>query len=123
MVMNRVLKSGENWRIGWNPDATIYQGLVGSDAWAIELTEAELDDFCRLLCQLAETMANIAAELMEEEKIALELESEAVWLEAQGYPQSYSLRLIIQQNRCCEGNWPPTAVKELVQAAQNLKNF
>jgi Domain of unknown function (DUF1818) len=121
--MDRVLKSGENWRIGWNPQAPVYQGLVGSDDWAIELTAAELDDFCRLLIQLNETMANLASELMEEEKIAIEVESDLIWLEAQGYPQAYELRLIIQQNRCCEGNWPPSVVKELVQASQNLKNF
>jgi hypothetical protein len=121
--MTRVLKSGANWRIGWNPEPSIYQGLVGSDIWAIELTEAELDDFCRLLTQLAETMASMAEELMAEEKISCEVESNLIWLEAEGYPQEYSLRLIVQQNRCCEGNWSASAVRELVQAAQNLKNF
>ena len=47
--MQRVLKSGKGWRIGWNPTAIEFKGLVGTDNWAIELTEAELNDFCRLL--------------------------------------------------------------------------
>jgi hypothetical protein len=121
--MNRVLKSGVGWRLGWNPDAEVYKGLVGGDDWAIELTEAELDDFCRLLNQVAETMAFMQSELMDEEKIACEVQSDLLWLEAEGYPDCYSIRLIVQQNRCCEGNWPSNAVKKLIQVSRNLKSF
>ncbi len=121
--MTRVLKKGKDWRIGWNPTKSLYKGLVGSDSWAIELTEAELNDFCRLLSQLAETMSNMAIELMDEEKIVCEMESDLIWLEVEGYPHAYSLHLIVQTNRCCEGIWTPSAVKELIQGVQNFKNF
>ncbi|MFN6180187.1 MAG: DUF1818 family protein, partial [Dolichospermum sp.] len=40
--MERVIKSGTGWRLGWNPDALTFKGLVGTEDWAIELTEAEL---------------------------------------------------------------------------------
>ncbi|MFM6050382.1 MAG: DUF1818 family protein, partial [Sphaerospermopsis kisseleviana] len=50
--MQKVIKSGTGWRIGWNPDAPEFKGLVGTDNWAVELTKVELDDFCRLLNQL-----------------------------------------------------------------------
>ena len=121
--MERVIKSGSGWRIGWNPQADTYQGLVGSDDWAIELTEAELNDFCRLLNQLVTTMNQMKAELMDEERIACEAESDILWLEVEGYPHAYSLRLILNQGRRCEGNWAEGVANELAEAAQRLTVF
>lgn len=121
--MSRILKKGNGWRIGWNPTAEIYKGLVGGNNWAIELTEAEFSDFCRLLEQLAQTMNRMAGELMDEERIACEAESDLLWLEIEGYSYAYSLRLILNQGRCCEGNWSQESVAELVQAAQTLNVF
>jgi Domain of unknown function (DUF1818) len=121
--MERVIKTGSGWRIGWNPDATEFQGLVGTDNWAIELTEAELNDFCRLLAQLADTMKQLATELMEEEKIACEAESNLLWMEVEGYPHDYSLRFILNTGRCVEGQWDAAAVPDLLQAAGMVKVF
>ncbi|MEA5603282.1 DUF1818 family protein [Nostoc sp. UHCC 0252] len=121
--MERVIKTGSGWRIGWNPDATEFQGLVGTDNWAIELTEAELNDFCRLLAQLADTMKQLATELMEEEKIACEAESDLLWMEVEGYPHDYSLRFILNTGRGVEGKWDASAVPDLLQAAGMLKVF
>jgi hypothetical protein len=121
--MARLLKTGKGWRIGWNPEAEKYPGLVGSDDWAIELTEAELNDFCRLLLQLVETMNQMKAELMDEEKISCEAESDLLWLEVDGYPHAYSLRLILNYNRRCEGNWKEGVAQELAEAASRLKVF
>jgi hypothetical protein len=121
--MERVLKTGTNWRIGWNPSAPKYQGLVGTDNWAIELTQAELDDFCRLFAQLAETMHQLAGELMDEEKIAMEAESDLIWMEVEGYPQAYSLRFILNSERGAEGGFDAITVPELLQAANTLKVF
>jgi Domain of unknown function (DUF1818) len=120
---DRTFKKGNGWRIGWNPSAKVYKGMVGGDDWAIELTEAEFDDFCRLVEQLTQTMNSIASELMEEERIACEAESDLLWLEVEGYSHAYSLRLILNQGRCCEGNWSHESVAELVRAAQTLKVF
>lgn len=121
--MQRVLKTGTGWRIGWNPDAAIFKGLVGTDNWAIELTQAELNDFCRLSAQLAETMNQMTNELMDEEKITCEAQSELMWMEVAGYPQAYSLHFILNTGRCAEGSWVETAVTGLVQAAQTLQVF
>ena len=118
-----ILQRGEGWRIGWNPEAQEYQGLVGAETWAMELTAGELEDFCRLLGQLAEAMEQMAEELMDQERIACEVESDRLWLEGEGYPHAYSLRLLLRQGRCCEGNWEAAAVGELVQAARLLKVF
>ncbi|MBW4559828.1 MAG: DUF1818 family protein [Mojavia pulchra JT2-VF2] len=121
--MERVVKSGSGWRIGWNPNAAEFKGLLGTDDWAIELTEAELNDFCRLLAQLADTMKQLAAELMDEEKIACEAESDLLWMEVEGYPHAYSLRFILNTGRCAEGRWNNSAVPGLQQAAGMLKVF
>ncbi|MDJ0617137.1 MAG: DUF1818 family protein [Calothrix sp. MO_192.B10] len=121
--MERVIKSGNGWRIGWNPEAPEFKGLVGTDDWAIELTQAELNDFCRLMLQLADTMSQIATELMDEEKITCEAESDLLWMEVTGYPQEYSLRFILNSGRCVEGKWNPSAVPGLQQAAGMLQVF
>ncbi|KAF3889336.1 MULTISPECIES: DUF1818 family protein [Nostocales] len=121
--MQRVLKSGLGWRIGWNPTAQEFKGLVGTDDWAIELTEAELNDFCRLLAQLADSMQQIANELMDEEKIACEAESDLMWMEVEGYPHAYSLRFILNTGRGVEGKWESFAVSGLLQATGMLKVF
>jgi hypothetical protein len=121
--MARQLKSGTGWRLGWDGDAIAFQGLVGGDEWAIELTAAELDDCCRLAAQLAETMRQMSEELMDEERISCEAESDLLWLEAEGYPHDYNLRLIVLTGRRCEGFWSASALSELLQAMQILKVF
>ncbi|MCU0548774.1 MAG: DUF1818 family protein [Leptolyngbya sp. Prado105] len=103
--MSRVLKIGAGWRLGWDATASEFKGLVGGDDWAIELTEDEWNDFCRLSDQLHEALQQIAQELMDEERIACELESDRIWLEAEGFPNAYSLRLILQTGRRAEGYW------------------
>ncbi|MBW4678469.1 MAG: DUF1818 family protein [Desmonostoc geniculatum HA4340-LM1] len=121
--MERVVKSGSGWRIGWNPDAPEFKGLIGTDDWAIELTEAELNDFCRLLAQLADSIKQLATELMEEEKITCEAESDLLWMEVEGYPHAYSLRFMLNRGRCVEGKWDAFAVPGLLQATGMLKVF
>jgi hypothetical protein len=117
---SRVVRSGAGWRIGWNPAATEFPGLIGTDEWAIELTAAEFADFVRLTLQLATTMTAMQAELMDEESIDLEAESAALWLEVTGFPSAYALRLILQSGRRAEGAWAVAAVPELVAALPEL---
>ena len=114
--MGRLTQSGEGWRIGWHPHGGKYQGLVGTDQWAIELTETELQDFCRLLKQLIETMNHMEAELMDCEKISCEAETDLLWMEVEGYPHLYSLRLILNCGRRCEGNWQEGIAPQLLDA-------
>lgn len=121
--MERILKSGSGWRVGWDSSATEFKGLVGSDRWALELTEAEFNDFCRLLIQLVETMTQMSRELMDEEKIACEAETDLLWLQVEGYPHSYSLQLILNTGRRGEGYWSPKAVPGLIKATKILKVF
>jgi len=118
--MAQQIQAGKGWRLGWNPDASEFCGLVGGDEWAVELTEAELKDFCRLLLQLADMMQQMASELMPEEKLQCEVESDRLWLEADGLPHSYHLHLLLLTGRRSEGSWVATAVPGLLQAVQRF---
>ena len=121
--MGRLLKSGPGWRVGWNAEAPEFKGLVGGDHWAIELTDLELQDFTRLLAQLSHTMQQMATQLMDEETITCEAESDRLWLEVEGYPHAYSLRLILLTGRRGEGFWSAPAVPQLLPALQTLQVF
>ncbi|NEQ23564.1 MAG: DUF1818 family protein [Microcoleus sp. SIO2G3] len=115
------IRSGSGWRIGWNPSNEPYCALVGADDWAIELTQAEFDDFCRLLEQLTEAIAAIRAELMPEEGLSCEVESDRVWLLAEGAPNAYTLHLMILTGRRGEGSWSATAVPHLLSTVRLLR--
>ena len=119
--MSQKIKQGNGWRVGWNRDVPLYQGLIGTDDWAIELTATEMKELQRLLTQLIESLTAIADQLMDEEKIAVEVESDILWLEAEGYVNHYALSLILHQNRRCEAHWPASAVPSLVQAIQTIE--
>jgi len=121
--MARLLKTGIGWRIGWDADAATFQGLVGADDWALELTTAELEEFARLLNQIVTAIAQMQSELMDEEAIACEVESDLLWLEANGYPHAYSLHLMLLTGRRGEGHWTADVVPELLQAVRSLKVF
>ncbi|HIK38117.1 MAG: DUF1818 family protein [Geminocystis sp.] len=118
-----MLKQGRGWRLGWRADAPVYKGLVGAEDWALELTAEEMRDFCRLLRDIHQTVADISKHLMPEEAVVCEVESELLWLGAEGYPDNYSLRIILSQPRRGEGTWPPYAITELLQASQSLELF
>ncbi len=118
--MAKVLKSGPGWRLGWHPEAIGFQGLVGTDDWAIELTAPELADFCRLTQQLADTMAAMATELMDQETLRLEAETDRLWVEVEGFPQVYSLRFMLSGDRRAEGYWCAAVMPELLPALTAL---
>ena len=92
--MDRTFCSGPGWRLGYSSTALLYPALIGTDDWAIELSYAELADFCRLLYQLADNMQQMKSELMSEEQIDCEVETELLWMQVSGLPSSYSLRLL-----------------------------
>lgn len=121
--MGRYIKEGIGWRLGWDSEAPLHKALIAGEDWSIELTENEFQDFCTLTQQLAQTMTQIASELMEAERIACEAETERIWLEVEGFPQQYSLHILVLTGRRCEGEWPVAVVPELLQAIPALTLF
>lgn len=118
-----MIKKGRGWRIGWQEKSIPYQGLIGAQDWAMELTAAEMQDFRRLLLQIHQGMTDISQHLMEEETILCEAESDLMWLGAEGYPKNYSLRIILHHHRGCEGTWSENVIQDLIQATQSLELF
>ncbi len=114
--MNRQIKSGDGWRLGWNPTAEDFCGLVAGSGWAVELTATEFADFCRGAQQLADAMTAMAEQLMDEERLTCEQETAVIWLEAEGFPAEYSLRFILLSGRKAEGEWPSRATQGLLKA-------
>ncbi|WP_204141013.1 DUF1818 family protein [Halomicronema sp. CCY15110] len=119
----RHLKEGTGWRLGYDPDASVFKGLVGGDRWAVELTAAEFTDFCRLALQLADTVRSLAPELMDEERITCEQETSRIWLAVEGLPTVFDLRFILCEGRRAEGGWDATATAELMQAIPTVTLF
>jgi hypothetical protein len=113
-------ESGDRWRLGYNPSAQIFCGLVGGAGWAIELTQAELSDFLRLSLQLADTMTQMADELADQEKLTCSLESELILVETAGFADRYSLYLQLQTARKAECTWSELDVPELLGAIAKL---
>ena len=114
------LLRGEGWRIGLRSDVDTYKGLVGADSWAIELTESELKDFCKLAVQLAETMQLMSTELSDGEKISCTLETEDISLESRGYPDAFTFHLQLLRGRRLEGFWDAAAIPFLLEAIASL---
>ena len=121
--MHRQLKEGSGWRLGWQPTATVFQGLVGTNDWAVELTESEFFDFRRLLLQLVETVEQMSHELMDTEAITCEASNDLVWLEISGYPQQFALSFILLKGRRVEGHWTASSTAELVGVIQTIEVF
>jgi hypothetical protein len=120
---SRQLRTGPGWRVGWGERRSPYCALLGTDDWAVELTAEEFQEFCRLVGQLAETMQHMQTELMDEERISCEAEGDRLWVEVEGYPQTYQLRFILLSDRGVEGAWAPEAVPQVLKAIQMLEVF
>ena len=121
--MIKQVESGEGWRVGWNSSAETFCGLVAGKGWAVELTVPEFLDFCRLARQLRSTMNDMAEQLMEEEKLTCEQETETIWMEAEGYSAEYSLRFILLSGRRAEGEWSSAVVPAVLKALEKLKTL
>ena len=117
-----MIKKGKGWRIGWRADAPVYKGLIGTDYWAIEMTQEEMQDFTSLLIKINQVMVDMSEHLMDEEKITCELDTNLLWLEARGFPHEYSLTVIFSQQRSCEVFFPADVIPSLINTVQSL-NF
>jgi len=112
----RAIQEGIGWRLGWDAAASDYQALLAGEGWALELTALEFKDFCRLAQELVETLEAMAQVLMDQEQLTCELESEYIWLEAEGFTDQYCLRFILQTGTRGEGQWPHPSSREVVAA-------
>ena len=118
-----MIREGDGWRVGWRPHAREYPALLAGADWAVELTEAELHEFRRLLQRLVDSLEQIAPELMDGEKITCEAEGSLVWMEVEGFPHFFSLHFILNTGRRMEGSWPGSVTPEAIDALNLLEGF
>lgn len=121
--MTAMVQEGIGWRLGWDDGRETFKALVGGEHWALELTQAEFNDLRRLAHQLADTMNTMASELMPDERITCEHETPQLWMEADGFHHSYSLRFLVLNGRGCEGTWPSAVVPEVLQGLGRINVF
>lgn len=121
--MAQYLKEGDGWRLGWQTESGSFQGLVGNNHWAFELTTAEFADFRRIFQELANSMQSLRQELMPEETLVCEASSQLIWMQVEGCPDAYSLRLMLLAGRRSEAVWDVSSTAALWQALQTLEMF
>lgn len=121
--MTAMLQEGIGWRLGWDDQREPFKALVGGEHWALELTQDEFEDLRRLARQLADTMGIMADELMPDEQITCEQETPQLWIEAEGFHHSYSLRFILLKGRGGEGAWPSAIVPEVLHGLERINVF
>lgn len=119
-MTEKIFKEGPGWRLGFDPTAPLYPFLIGGNDWAVELTQTEFDDFQRLSRELRQTVTAIAPQLMAEEMISCEVESEGLWMEIEGDVRAYELRFILRQGRRAEGQWAAVVVAEFFIALDQI---
>ncbi|MEO1134446.1 MAG: DUF1818 family protein [Cyanobacteria bacterium J06639_1] len=115
-----VLLKGNGWRVGWMPERSPYCALVGGNAWAFELTEAEWQDLCGGVRSLLETAQAVGTELMKEETLTLEHVTDRLRLVSTGDVNQPELYLQLHRGRLAEGSWSVEATSDFMAAVQRL---
>lgn len=113
------LRQGSGWRVGYRAGQA-FPALLGSDVWALELTESEWQAFVAGIQHLAAAMTAAKDYLMAGEGITLEHTSEGLTLTVTGDPQAYRLFVQLHYGRRGEGLWDPDAVGPLLQAIESF---
>jgi Domain of unknown function (DUF1818) len=122
-VIEKHLLTGIGWRIGWSPESNCFEGLVGGDFWAIELSAKELKDFCTLCFQLEKTIADLATELSDQESCQCSSQIENLSLEINGFPDHFSLYfcgVCERSQRRFEGSWAAESTLDFLAAMKQI---
>jgi hypothetical protein len=129
------LLTGQGWRLGYAlsfhaqqaPQDSFqnlgYLGLVGGDNWALELSDLEFQEFCRLTLQLQSAMSSMVAELSDQESLSCKAQSDRLTIQVSGFPNAFNLYFCLTchlTGRKAEGSWTDEVVTELLQAIQEI---
>jgi len=125
---------GQGWRLVVDPSRTPYTALIGGEGWASELTGAELLALQQATGRLIAQHGALAATLMAEEAIDIELElpigdprADAggfLWLGLRGDCRGWSLQLVLSPepgSRGIEGGWNAAASAAFAAALERLR--
>ena len=88
---------------------------LGCSTWTIEFSQVEWEQFVQQLRTLAQTWQSMQEELMPEETLTLDSESETIRLQAEGQQEQWGIWLQICSGRKVEGYLDSPLVVELLR--------
>tara|TARA_B100000214_G_scaffold363991_1_gene330078 strand:- start:431 stop:811 length:381 start_codon:yes stop_codon:yes gene_type:complete len=113
-------KEGPGWRIIIDLSRENFSTLIGGESWAIELTKSEFKSLARVVIDLSDQYENIKDQLMGDEDITLELESNPWFAILKGDQFGWNLKLILKCShtsiRGAEVCWPRNVTKHVTNA-------
>ena len=90
-----IKKEGPGWRLIRDSSRGNFSTLIGGESWAIELNQFEWKTLVKVVIDLSDQYKNIKDQLMGDEDITLELESDP-WLAClNGDQNGWRLKLIL----------------------------
>ena len=119
-----IKKEGPGWRIIKDLSRNNFPILIGGESWAIELNQYEWRTLVKVVVDLSDQYTNIKDQLMGDEDITLELETNP-WLGIlKGDQHGWNLKLILDSsdswNRGAEVYWPRDVTFQLVNAMRTM---
>ena len=119
-----IKKEGPGWRIIRDLSRDNFSTLIGGETWAIELNQSEWKNLVNVVIDLSDQYKNIKDQLMGDEDITLELESDPWLAILKGDQKGWKLKLILDSkdslNRGAEIFWPRNVTFNLVNAMRTM---
>ena len=119
-----IKKEGPGWRIIRDSSRDNFSTLIGGSSWAIELNESEWKTLVKVVIDLSDQYKDIKDQLMGDEDITLEMESNP-WLGIlKGDKNGWNLKLILDSSdsfhRGAEVFWPRDVTSHLAKAMRKM---
>ena len=115
-----IKREGPGWRIIRDSSRENFSTLIGGQSWAIELNKSEWETLVKVVIDLSDQYKKTKDQLMGDEDITLELESNPWLAILKGDQYGWDLKLILQSsdslNRGAEISWPRNVTFHVTQA-------
>ena len=119
-----IKKEGPGWRIIRDSSRDNFSTLIGGESWAIELNQSEWETLVKVVIDLSNQYKEIKDQLMGDEDITLEMESNPWLAILKGDQHGWNLKLILDSsnslNRGAEVSWPRNVTFPLVNAMRKM---
>ena len=121
-----IKKEGPGWRIIRDSSRDNFSTLIGGESWAIELNQYEWETLVKVVMDLSDQYKDIKDQLMGEEDITLELESNPWLAILKGDQNGWNLKLILDSNdslnRGAEVSWSRNVTFHVANAMRTMWN-
>ena len=119
-----IKKEGPGWRLIRDSSRDNFSTLIGGESWAIELNQFEWKTLVKVVIDLSDQYKNIKEQLMGDEDITLELESDPWLAILKGDQNGWKLKLILDSsdslNRGAEVSWPRNVTTNVANAMRTM---